>query len=157
MFPLIHSVQEKRKTKQKQSELMDRLCTSTYYNPGPCDTWSTIQHGWGQILWIVFKYKYFEELKYKIQNTNTFLDLVFQIQIQILLNCITITVAKVLHGKIYYTWRTLVLLKFCPLNNICWVQTSFLLCYTIFELTLKIHKCIHTLELVLQVCYVLNY
>ncbi len=50
MFPLIHSVQEKRKTKQKQSELMDRLCTSTYYNPGPCDTWSTIQYGWGQIL-----------------------------------------------------------------------------------------------------------
>ena len=34
-------------------------------------------------------------------NTNTFLDVVFHLQI--LLNCITITVDEVLHGKIDYT------------------------------------------------------
>ncbi len=35
----------------------------------------------------------------KNSNTNTFLDAVFQLQIQILLNCITITVGKAVHGK----------------------------------------------------------
>ncbi len=45
--------------------------------------------GLGQVLWIAFKHKYFEELKYKIQM-HTFSDIVFQLQIQTLLNCITL-------------------------------------------------------------------
>ena len=101
----------------------------------------------GQFTWALIRCR----VGVKYNNTNTFLDVVFQLPIQILLNCITITVAQVLHGTINYTWRTLVLQKFCTLNNICWDETSFPLCYRIFEVALKIQNFINPLGLVLQV------